>query len=69
MSFGTGAADQPIWLSYLYCQGTEESVADCFYYLPWDNGGCSSHSNDLAVSCVDGQFSCNHNIMVMYVML
>ena len=54
-SFGTGIADQPIWLSYLFCQGTETSIADCYYYLPWDVFTCSSHSNDLSVSCVDGQ--------------
>lgn len=56
-SFGTGTADQPIWLSYLYCQGSETSIAECYYYLPWDSGvfTCSSHANDLSVSCIDGE--------------
>ena len=57
VSFGTGTENQPIWLSYLHCQGTETSIANCFYSLPWDDFACNSHdhSNDLSVSCVDGQ--------------
>lgn len=55
VSFENGAEDQPIWLSYLYCQGDEASIVNCFYYLPWDNFPCYSHSNDLSVSCIDGK--------------
>ena len=56
LSFGAAPADQPIWLSYLYCQGTEASIANCFFYLPWNSAGysCTNHSHDLSVSCVDG---------------
>jgi len=54
VSFGHGEDSQPIWLSYLYCEGTEESVAECYYSI-WDNTFCNSHSYDLSVSCVDGK--------------
>ena len=67
-SFGTGSADQPILLSYLYCQGTETTVADCYYYFSWDNGiiSCNDHSYDLSVSCVDGEHMHTHTCVYMH---
>ena len=55
LSFGNASSDQPIWISNLRCDGTEDTILDCFLYTWETYSYCVNHAHDLAVSCLESK--------------
>ena len=46
-----GQGNGPIWLSYLYCTGTEQNILNCQRGYGLGNSYYCSHVNDVSVVC------------------
>jgi len=49
--YGPGSEEQPIWLQYVQCTGSERSITKCGHD-DWGQHNCS-HSEDVSIRCGD----------------
>ena len=54
---GSAASEVPIWMSRLFCSGTEKYLDHC-QFSGWgqEAHNCASHSDDAGVVCENGMY-------------